>query len=66
FAKDAKPGDWKGQGVKSVWFVITKDGKRNLSCLPEGTVVRSGDKVAAHGGRKDYDGNYGRSSSGKY
>ena len=47
FAKDAKPGDWKGQGVKSVWFVITKDGKRNLSCLPEGTVVPAGAKEMA-------------------
>jgi predicted lipoprotein with Yx(FWY)xxD motif len=34
YSKDAKPGDWKGQGVGGTWFVVTKDGKRNLNCVP--------------------------------
>jgi predicted lipoprotein with Yx(FWY)xxD motif len=34
---DKKPGTWKGQGVGGTWFVVAPDGKRNLSCLPEGT-----------------------------
>jgi predicted lipoprotein with Yx(FWY)xxD motif len=31
---DKKPGTWKGQNVGGVWFVIQKDGKKNLTCLP--------------------------------
>ncbi|MGN9914333.1 hypothetical protein ACTMTJ_43065 [Phytohabitans sp. LJ34] len=31
---DKKPGQWKGQGVGSTWFVVAPDGKRNVSCLP--------------------------------
>jgi predicted lipoprotein with Yx(FWY)xxD motif len=34
---DLEPGDWKGQAVNGTWFVITKDGKKNLACLPSGT-----------------------------
>ncbi|RJQ73068.1 hypothetical protein D5S17_25195 [Pseudonocardiaceae bacterium YIM PH 21723] len=34
FAKDPKPGAWKGQGVMGTWFVVAPDGKKNLSCLP--------------------------------
>lgn len=32
---DKKPGTWKGQNVGGVWFVVAKDGKKNLTCLPE-------------------------------
>ncbi|TWP46137.1 hypothetical protein FKR81_37025 [Lentzea tibetensis] len=39
YSKDEKPGQWKGQGVGNTWFVIQPDGKRNLECLPAGTVV---------------------------
>jgi predicted lipoprotein with Yx(FWY)xxD motif len=31
---DTKPGQWKGQNVAGAWFVITPDGKKNLTCLP--------------------------------
>ena len=31
---DKKPGQWKGQNVASTWFVVTPDGKKNLTCLP--------------------------------
>jgi predicted lipoprotein with Yx(FWY)xxD motif len=31
---DLKPGTWKGQNVGGVWFVVQKDGKKNLTCLP--------------------------------
>lgn len=34
---DKKPGQWKGQGVGGTWFVVAPDGKKNLSCLPDGT-----------------------------
>lgn len=34
---DKKPGQWTGQAVGGVWFVIAPDGKKNLTCLPEGT-----------------------------
>ncbi|MEV4200159.1 COG4315 family predicted lipoprotein [Micromonospora globbae] len=34
---DKKPGQWKGQGVSGTWFVVAPDGKKNLTCLPEGT-----------------------------
>lgn len=34
---DLKAGQWKGQGVGGVWFVVAPDGKKNLSCLPKGT-----------------------------
>ncbi|GLZ29603.1 hypothetical protein Lesp02_17930 [Lentzea sp. NBRC 105346] len=39
YSKDEKPGQWKGQGVGNTWFVIQPDGKRNIECLPAGTVV---------------------------
>ena len=35
---DGKAGVWKGQAVKNVWWVVSNDGKRNLTCLPEGAV----------------------------
>jgi len=31
---DKKPGQWKGQNVGKKWFVITPEGKKNLTCLP--------------------------------
>jgi predicted lipoprotein with Yx(FWY)xxD motif len=34
---DKKPGTWRGQGVSGNWFVVTKDGKKNLKELPKGT-----------------------------
>ncbi|MFI6762223.1 hypothetical protein ACIBF5_24100 [Micromonospora sp. NPDC050417] len=37
YVGDLKPGQWKGQGVGGTWFVVAPDGKKNLSCLPEGT-----------------------------
>ena len=39
YAKDAKPGEWKGQGVGGTWFVVTKEGKKNLTCFPKDTVA---------------------------
>jgi predicted lipoprotein with Yx(FWY)xxD motif len=32
---DKKPGSWKGQNVGGTWFVVQKDGKKNLTCLPK-------------------------------
>jgi predicted lipoprotein with Yx(FWY)xxD motif len=34
---DKKPGQWTGQAVAAKWFVIAPTGKKNLTCLPEGT-----------------------------
>ena len=31
---DKKPGQWKGQNVGGVWFVVDKAGKKNVTCLP--------------------------------
>jgi predicted lipoprotein with Yx(FWY)xxD motif len=31
---DKQPGTWKGQNVGGVWFVVSKTGKKNLTCLP--------------------------------
>jgi predicted lipoprotein with Yx(FWY)xxD motif len=31
---DQKTGQWKGQNVGAVWFVIGPNGKPNLTCLP--------------------------------
>ncbi|WP_233625087.1 hypothetical protein [Actinoplanes sp. ATCC 53533] len=31
---DTEAGQWKGQNVGKKWFVITPDGKKNLTCLP--------------------------------
>lgn len=31
---DLKPGKWKGQNVAGTWFVVSKNGKKNLTCLP--------------------------------
>jgi predicted lipoprotein with Yx(FWY)xxD motif len=32
---DKEPGQWKGQNVGGAWFVIDKNGKKNLTCLPK-------------------------------
>ncbi|MEV4539515.1 hypothetical protein AB0J82_37650 [Asanoa sp. NPDC049518] len=37
YVGDKEPGQWKGQKVGNVWFVVKPDGKKNLSCLPKGT-----------------------------
>lgn len=34
YAGDKKAGQWKGQNVGGTWFVVTPDGKKNLTCLP--------------------------------
>lgn len=31
---DKEPQQWKGQNVGGKWFVITPEGKKNLTCLP--------------------------------
>ncbi|MEU7908376.1 hypothetical protein [Actinoplanes sp. NPDC049118] len=31
---DKKAGQWKGQNVGQKWFVVTPEGKKNLTCLP--------------------------------
>lgn len=31
------PGKWSGQGVGGTWWVINKQGKKNLTCVPTGT-----------------------------
>lgn len=48
YAKDEKPGQWKGQGVGGKWFVVAPDGKRNEECLPPGVKP-----PAAGGAEKD-------------
>jgi predicted lipoprotein with Yx(FWY)xxD motif len=35
FAGDRKAGQWEGQGVDGSWFVATKEGRKNLSLLPD-------------------------------
>lgn len=32
---DKKPGTWAGQNVGGVWWVITPEGKKNLTCVPK-------------------------------
>jgi predicted lipoprotein with Yx(FWY)xxD motif len=34
---DKTPGKWTGQGVGATWFVVSPNGKKNLTCLPTGT-----------------------------
>ncbi|WP_155374793.1 hypothetical protein [Catellatospora vulcania] len=36
---DKKAGQWKGQAVGGVWFVVAPTGKKNLTCLPTATPV---------------------------
>lgn len=36
---DVKAGQWKGQAVGGVWFVVAPTGKKNLTCLPTATPV---------------------------
>lgn len=31
---DKERGQWKGQNVAATWFVVTPEGKKNLTCLP--------------------------------
>ena len=35
YVGDKKPGSWRGQNVNGDWFVISKNGKKNLTCLPK-------------------------------
>ena len=50
YAGDAKPGQWKGQGVGGTWFVVAPDGTKNLSCLPTTTAAAAPTTTAASGG----------------
>jgi len=34
---DKKPGQWTGQAVGGVWYVTDPNGKKNLTCVPNGT-----------------------------
>jgi predicted lipoprotein with Yx(FWY)xxD motif len=34
---DPAPGKWTGQGVGGTWWVMNKQGKKNLTCVPTGT-----------------------------
>jgi predicted lipoprotein with Yx(FWY)xxD motif len=36
YAGDAKPGQWKGQGVSGKWWVSAPTGAKNLTCVPKG------------------------------
>lgn len=67
---DTKPGQWKGQAVGGTWYVVQKNGKKNLTCLPEGTpkAVKppaddDADASADKGANADADSGY---SSGSY
>nr|WP_245719145.1 hypothetical protein [Micromonospora rhizosphaerae] len=56
---DKKPGQWKGQGVGGTWFVVDRNGKKNLTCLPTGTPKpvappSSGDSGSSDGGSSGY------------
>jgi predicted lipoprotein with Yx(FWY)xxD motif len=35
FSNDPAPGKWTGQGVGGTWWVISPDGKKNLTCVPK-------------------------------
>jgi predicted lipoprotein with Yx(FWY)xxD motif len=37
YVGDKTPGKWTGQGVGGTWFVVSPNGKKNLTCLPTGT-----------------------------
>ena len=36
YAGDARPGQWKGQGVNGKWWVSDPAGAKNLTCVPTG------------------------------
>lgn len=52
YAKDQKPGQWKGQAVGNTWYVVAPDGSRNVTCLPPGAKAPSG---SGGGGEEEDD-----------
>jgi len=50
---DKKPGQWTGQAVGGVWFVIAPTGKKNLTCLPKGTPKAVAPPAAEDGAADD-------------
>ncbi|GGK27218.1 hypothetical protein GCM10010124_19810 [Pilimelia terevasa] len=71
---DKEPGQWKGQGVGGVWFVVAPDGKKNTSCMPEGTPSavpppgndKGGNNDKGGGGQYGNGGNKKNDKSGGY
>ncbi|MEV4702525.1 hypothetical protein [Actinoplanes sp. NPDC049316] len=62
---DKKPGQWKGQNVAGSWFVVTPEGKKNLTCLPppsKAVAPPAGDEE--NGDSQDSGGDAGSDSSG--
>ncbi|GID98428.1 hypothetical protein Adi01nite_78400 [Amorphoplanes digitatis] len=58
---DKKPGQWKGQNVGQKWFVITPEGKKNLTCLPAPSKAVA---PPAEGDEADSSGDAGSDSAG--
>ena len=63
YTGDTKAGTWKGQGVGGTWFVATKDGKKNLSLLPEGSDTQESTAPSDDSSSSDDSGDYGDSGS---
>jgi predicted lipoprotein with Yx(FWY)xxD motif len=62
---DKKPGQWKGQNVGGVWFVVKPDGKKNLTCLPKvSKPVALPDDSESESESSDSSGDAGGESSG--
>jgi predicted lipoprotein with Yx(FWY)xxD motif len=53
FGADPAPGKWKGQGVGNTWWVISPDGKRNLTCIPKGATPPSDTGAGDTGAKSD-------------
>ena len=65
YTGDEKPGDWEGQGDGGTWFVVTKDGKKNLKLIQEASSGdESAEEDAGDSGGSGED--YGDGGSGGY
>nr|WP_240943235.1 hypothetical protein [Planosporangium thailandense] len=59
---DKAPGKWTGQGVGHTWWVISPNGKKNLTCVPTGTPTAVPPPTSDN--NNSGSGNNGGSSSG--
>lgn len=63
---DKTPGKWTGQGVGHTWWVISPNGKKNLTCVPTGTPTAVAPPADNNAGSGNNGGSGYGSSSGGY
>jgi predicted lipoprotein with Yx(FWY)xxD motif len=55
---DKTPGKWTGQGVGGTWWVVSPNGKKNLTCVPTSTPTAVAPPTSGDSGSNSGSGGY--------